>query len=402
MVSQVKTNSPYIDQTYVKELKQAGWLNVVNLLKTQRELMCVDFIKNIPQKARERKADNLVTLMDNAYSRDETPNQFDFVIRMKYYDSFKKIVELITSNYFKNQDKGPILELGAGRPCFGSQSYLSSCLPETIQAQVTLSDYCPNFAKPIENRKSNYKTFDSCKIAYKDKEFASVISCCFMDVLTQSKLQQTLLEIKRVLRDTEGYVIHFSDQEPFSNTFIHQFSNQNILAFPLTDSQALFAGLHIIKQNDYQNILRQQLQDENRDLEVEFLDWYCSLKPIQREFFLTYLKDTHKGFLFSAWIESIIPEKYRKSVMNEKTFEEKLIKSTEAAGFEILQVGYHTKEKLKENETPQIKKLKGNVITHKRIKDRFTPFTSNDPTLPEGVLKIITTVHVMVARKTVS
>lgn len=230
------------------------------------------------------------------------------------------------------------LELGAGKLDDGL-SYLMSRMPINLQKSIEPTDVNRYFTDNQEN--IPLKRVDAVELdkSYPLGSMQGILASAFLDTLPKSDLDLTLRRIYQVLKK-EGFLIHFSSLEPFTDTLLSENNDETLVYFPWIDGEWDFKGLQVAPKKEFLQFLETTKKVDNHA--IDFLKWYAELSGQLRELTLNDLvlsgaEEQRKACLiFSNLISQLNPPKLR-FIANEIFSDERIRASLTHEGFKILQ-----------------------------------------------------------------
>ncbi len=277
---------------------------------------------------------NQQTRSSTGFDTVSFPRIREFVAEME-----AKLIQDISSEHLNPNQK--IVEIGAGQLDPYGHSYLMQRLPEELMDVVEPTEINQVL---INQSDEKLKRADATELEnlYPSQSVDRFIGSAMLDTLSEGDLISTLKKMHSVLKDN-GRILHISTLEPYRNTLLSAYANEDTICFPLANGQERLEGLQMISKKELLEFL-----DSNKELsekEIDFLRWFANLSSGVRELILNTMnlsnlpEDMSAGLSLSAWIEKI-NIKGLTILKNKDFFENKIKRTMKKTGFKIIECGY--------------------------------------------------------------
>lgn len=311
-------------------------------------------------------------------------------LRDCYRSAVSQVVHKMALERISSTDR--ILELGAGEPVYGCQSFLVSLFPVELRKRIQSSDINPKIV--AEANVLGFPRFvhiDSSKLssAKSIDGIDKIIAANFLDTLSKENLTTTLSEIAKVLRPG-GELIHISDVDPFLHGFVSQHVTDDNIPFVLTRPNGQTQGLLIMDKATYFKTVRPLIETKLPKIELMFLDWYAKLSKLEKEYVLTSIQKN----AFSEWFKSIIPPQFLTIVDRNSWYENSLKVALAAAGLNIIKMEKQAGTELQSKNALPLPDG-ANCLSNDQGHINFHFVNA----IPPDAVRVICNVHVLIAQK---
>lgn len=342
-----------------------------------------DLLHLLADKITDFLSKNKDLLKQNTWSPPE-----DF--RSRFHLLYQAHVASVIDTFFKDKMTGPVLELGAGYPIYNQQSYLASCLPPSVQWDLTFQDESEDIHQSALSSKTiKFMKFNSTETSshVAPSSLMAVISSCFLDTLYGTSLDKTLQEIYKVIQNG-GLFFHISDVSPFFNTLVYDHRDGADIAFPHVDEGKYLSGLQLIPRIKCEEFIKRCEGSPNG----EFLKTYIALDPFVRAKLIIEICSLNMPTILSKWIEQTFPND-RKCLPNSVFFKSKIEKALKDTKFKVLKCGLERKELTAPRSAEDFQNFNDILAMHGRC------MKLNQANIPEGSVRKSSIVHIIVLQK---
>lgn len=327
----------------------------------------------------------------------------DHTSRELFKNAEIELIKKFSDKYFSETHS--IIEIGAG-PIPEGNSSLMQRLPLPIRKVVVPTEAD---AKLVADSKGKLVRADTLALekSFKPESQDRIIGSLVLDSLDSKDLITTLKQCHTVLKD-KGLIVHFSILEPNQNVIFSEHSDPEVICFPLISEKNQFQGIQVISKEDLFKFILTTTKVSSAGIEkvssagIEFLKWYAFKSPQTRELMITDMSfsadpEVQKArLLFSNWIKELNPPGL-KSVHNVTSYQQRVHKSLQEAGFKILEFGEETCELFLERPKDLSDTFKGyNSFSLEVGEFSFENLEFLEP----GDIAIKIRMHIIVAQKT--
>ncbi|MBU3912519.1 MAG: class I SAM-dependent methyltransferase [Nanoarchaeota archaeon] len=328
--------------------------------------------------------------LETRWTEEDTLHSYN-PYRELFREASARVVKDVFEKYVKPSEV--IVEIGSGLgelvrliPEYKERIQQTEQSPKVVEGNRTLN---PN---------SNIRVANVYELPFKDGSFDIATGYSSFDTLAD--LGKALREVRRVLRPN-GKFVHFLDIQGSANTMFHNYSNQEVVPFPLfeldaTDNLMHGIGLQLIKK-PYIKRLRDFFISKHQGL----AGWFDAYVGNPELMFCSAYNNNNRYESVLRMASDFVKESgvgSRRVGFNEY-FKNNLEGSLEQEGYEILESANRDGVAVVQRNGRHSQNLKVNIFHNDVGNDRSKYDLEVGRELEPGKVKVISTLYLAVARK---